>query len=76
VGIFHCLTYLSSAVVHLTGSVGGGCTQAATGGAEVVQGRRHHGAETAARGRWCGGLPAASAHPPDQLGFLWWAKGQ
>ena len=39
-----------------------------------MQGRRRRGAEAAARGRWRGGLPAASAHPSDRLGFLWWGK--
>ena len=39
-----------------------------------MQGRRRRGAEAAALGRWRSGLPAASAHPSDRLGFLWWGK--
>ena len=38
------------------------------------RGLRRRGAEAAAHGRWRGGLPTASAHPSDRLGFLWWGK--
>ena len=44
------------------------------GGAEAMQGRRRCGVEAAAHGRWRSGLPAASAHPSDRLGFLWWGQ--
>ena len=69
-GFPFCATYLITVIAviaaHDSGAISfvdGGCAQAASGGAEVVQGRRRRGAEAAARGRWRGGLPAASAHP-------------